>query len=81
MLHLLCTWALDDDLEYILAVKEAATWASGRSLRKLLVNGSLKQPNIVWREISSLLAEDLLYINRHEAARTGKFIAPNLFHA
>ena len=66
---------LDDDREYISAVKEAATWASGRGLRKLFVSmllcGSLKQPDVVWKEISSLLADDLYYVNRHETARTG----------
>ena len=66
---------MDDDREYISAVKEAATWASGRSLRKLFVSmllcGSLKQPAVVWKDISSFLADDLYYINRHEVARSG----------
>ena len=42
---------LDDDREYISAIKEAATWVCGSSLRKLFVSmllcGSLKLPNVV----------------------------------
>lgn len=67
--------SLDDDREYISAIKEAATWACGRSLRKLfatmLLCGSLKQPDLVWRETAQLLAEDLLYVPRPLATSSG----------
>ena len=56
---------LDDDLEYISAIKEASLWASGLTLRKLFVNmllcSSLANPQRVWSETKELLCEDVLY--------------------
>ena len=72
---------LDDDHEYISAIKEAATWAFGRSLRKLFVTmllcGSLKQPDIVWKETALLLAEDMLYVPRPLATCSGNYDSTN----
>lgn len=68
---------LDDDHEYISAIKEAATWASGKSLRKLFVSmlqcGSLKQPDFVWKETTNLLSEDLLYVPRPLTSASSTF--------
>ncbi|KAI9128206.1 hypothetical protein K1719_001199 [Acacia pycnantha] len=58
---------LDDDQEYISAIKEAFVWASGHSLRKLFVSMllcfSLHRLDFVWKETSKLLSEDALYIH------------------
>ncbi|KAI9107858.1 hypothetical protein K1719_021194 [Acacia pycnantha] len=57
---------LDDDNEYIDAIKEAAPWASGNYLRKfftsMLLSHSLSQPGIVWEKTKDIICEDLLYI-------------------
>ncbi|KAI9083958.1 hypothetical protein K1719_034216 [Acacia pycnantha] len=61
---------LDDDQEYISAIKEAFVWASGHSLRKLFVSMllcfSLHRLDFVWMETSKLLSEDALYIHRND---------------
>ncbi|XP_028799355.1 uncharacterized protein LOC114754711 [Neltuma alba] len=61
---------LQDDNEYITAIKEAAIWASGIQLRRLFVSMllccSLQQPDIVWKETSKLLSEDLFYISYND---------------
>ncbi|KAI9123500.1 hypothetical protein K1719_004800 [Acacia pycnantha] len=61
---------LDDDQEYISAIKEASIWASGHSLRKLFVSMllcfSLQRLDFVWKETSKLLSEDVLYIHRND---------------
>ncbi|XP_028766672.1 uncharacterized protein LOC114724484 [Neltuma alba] len=57
---------LDDDKEFICAIKEAAIWATGTSLRKMfvsmLLSGCLSRPDLVWQGTSKVLSEDLLYI-------------------
>ncbi|XP_028782636.1 uncharacterized protein LOC114738734 [Neltuma alba] len=62
---------LDDDREYIVAINEASSWASGNALRKMFVSMllccCLSRPENVWKETSKLLAEDLLYIPRQDA--------------
>ena len=59
---------LDDDQEYIDAIKEASNWGSADYLRKLftrlLSSRSLSQPKHVWSETWHFLAEDILYIQR-----------------
>ncbi|KAI9108260.1 hypothetical protein K1719_020743 [Acacia pycnantha] len=61
---------LDDDQEYISAIKEASVWESGHSLRKLFVSMllcfSLHRLDFVWKETSKLLSEDALYIHRND---------------
>ncbi|KAI9126198.1 hypothetical protein K1719_002619 [Acacia pycnantha] len=61
---------LDDDQEYISAIKEASVWASGHSLRKLFVSMllcfSLHRLDFVWKETSKLLSEDALYIHHND---------------
>lgn len=74
---------LDDDSEYIAAIKEAAVWASGNTLRRFFVHmllaGSLKQPTIVWNETATILSEDMLYIPRADPSSSGKTINSHSF--
>ncbi|KAI9088572.1 hypothetical protein K1719_029686 [Acacia pycnantha] len=63
---------LDDDNEYIGAIKEASLWASGNYLRlfftSMLLSHSLTQPAVVWEHTKEMICEDLLYIahgNQH----------------
>lgn len=56
---------LDDDREYIDAIKDASEWVSGRFLRKLfvlmLLTNSIAIPSRVWEATSQHLSEDMLY--------------------
>ncbi|KAI9084922.1 hypothetical protein K1719_033095 [Acacia pycnantha] len=53
---------LDDDKEYIDAIKEASSWASGNYLRHLftsmLLSHCLSQPAIVWEQTKEFICED-----------------------
>ncbi|XP_019160441.1 PREDICTED: uncharacterized protein LOC109157010 [Ipomoea nil] len=53
---------LDDDKEYIDAIKEASQWSSAHPMRKLFVTllmfNSLNRPENVWNEVWVYLAED-----------------------
>ncbi|XP_022014733.1 uncharacterized protein LOC110914235 [Helianthus annuus] len=59
---------LDDDKEYVNAVKEASTWSTGDFLRTffvmLLLSNSISRPGVFWSETKSLLYEDILYQQR-----------------
>ena len=59
---------LDDDKEFIDAIKEASIWATGQYLRRFfvstLLSNCLSQPHTVWDQTRQLLSEDLLYIPR-----------------
>ncbi|XP_019172007.1 PREDICTED: uncharacterized protein LOC109167446 [Ipomoea nil] len=59
---------LDDDKEYIDAIKEASHWSSAQSMRKLFVtlltSNSFNRPEIVWNEVSHFLSEDVQYNQR-----------------
>ncbi|XP_031096933.1 uncharacterized protein LOC116001185 [Ipomoea triloba] len=56
---------LDDDKEYIDAIKEASHWSTTHSMRKLFVtlltSNSFNRPEIVWKEVLVFLAEDVQY--------------------
>lgn len=56
---------LDDDSEYISALKEASVWATGYALRRLFVSmllcSSLADPLRVWDNTKDILSEDMLY--------------------
>ncbi|XP_031092245.1 uncharacterized protein LOC115996940 [Ipomoea triloba] len=56
---------LDDDLEYIDAIKEASEWSTAHSLRKLFVTllmaNTMGRPEYVWNEVWTYLAEDAQY--------------------
>ncbi|XP_022024158.1 uncharacterized protein LOC110924464 [Helianthus annuus] len=59
---------LDDDKEYVIAVKEASIWSTGDFLRTffvmLLLSNSISRPGVFWSETKSLLCEDILYQQR-----------------
>ncbi|XP_022007740.1 uncharacterized protein LOC110907007 [Helianthus annuus] len=59
---------LDDDKEYVNAVKEASTWSTEDFLRTffvmLLLSNSISRPGVFWSETKSLLCEDILYQQR-----------------
>ncbi|KAI9091201.1 hypothetical protein K1719_028265 [Acacia pycnantha] len=61
---------LDDDCEFVAALKEASMWAAGRSLRTMFVSMllccCLTRPEVVWKETSQLLSEDLLHIPQRD---------------
>ncbi|XP_021985033.1 uncharacterized protein LOC110880914 [Helianthus annuus] len=56
---------LDDDNEYIEAIKEANVYGSATYLRTLfgtmLMSGSLSRPDFVWEKIWTYLSDDILY--------------------
>ncbi|XP_018462957.1 uncharacterized protein LOC108834093 [Raphanus sativus] len=66
---------LDDDKEYIEAIKEASQWGSGVYLRRLfaylLASESLSQPAHVWSETWHLLSDDILHMQRAILQRPG----------
>lgn len=74
---------LDDDLEYISALREASVWASGNSIRKLFVSmllcSVLQQPYTVWLQTSQMFSEDMFYINRLDPVAKSKHILGILF--
>ncbi|KAI9082435.1 hypothetical protein K1719_035578 [Acacia pycnantha] len=57
---------LDDDCEFVAALKEASMWAVSRSLRamflSMLLCCCLTRPEVVWKETSQILSQDLLHI-------------------
>ncbi|XP_021991125.1 ATP-dependent DNA helicase pif1-like [Helianthus annuus] len=59
---------LDDDNEYIIAMKEASTWSTSDFLRTffvmLLMSNSISRPGHFWTQTKSLLCEDILYHQR-----------------
>ncbi|XP_031090985.1 uncharacterized protein LOC115995982 [Ipomoea triloba] len=59
---------LDDDLEYIDAIKEASQWSTAHLLRKLFVTllmaNTMGMPEYVWNEVWTHLAEDAQYNRR-----------------
>ncbi|XP_024013969.1 uncharacterized protein LOC112088047 [Eutrema salsugineum] len=67
---------LDDDTEYIEALKEASIWGSGSFLRKLfavmLITDSILNPCGVWNETWQLLSDDIIYRRRRLENREGK---------
>ncbi|KAI9121211.1 hypothetical protein K1719_008244 [Acacia pycnantha] len=61
---------LDDDYEFVAALKEASMWAVGRSLRamfvRMLLCCCLTRPELVWKETSKILSEDLFHIPQRD---------------
>ncbi|KAF8056402.1 hypothetical protein N665_1273s0004 [Sinapis alba] len=64
---------MDDDKEYIEAIKDASFFNSGTYTRKLfgrmLVSNCLSQPHVVWEATWEYLTEDILYKKRRETGR------------
>ncbi|XP_074287955.1 uncharacterized protein LOC141613118 [Silene latifolia] len=60
---------IGDDKEYIDAIEQASEWASGFYLRNLFatlfLSGTLSMPNRVWEATWSLLADDILHMQRN----------------
>ncbi|KAM3216061.1 hypothetical protein P3L10_025501 [Capsicum annuum] len=56
---------LDDDKEYVDAIKEASNWGMPSYLRQLfvmlLLSNSMSRPEFVWEATWMLLSEDILY--------------------
>ncbi|XP_071719168.1 uncharacterized protein [Rutidosis leptorrhynchoides] len=59
---------LDDDKEYVEAIKEASKWASGHYLRTLfvmlLISNNVTKPELVWSKCHKELGEDILHKQR-----------------
>ncbi|GAU51758.1 hypothetical protein TSUD_415470, partial [Trifolium subterraneum] len=59
---------LEDDREFILAIKQAKDWGSGYFLRKLfvtmLLSGSINRPKHVWMNTREWLSDSILYEQR-----------------
>ena len=66
---------LQDDREFIEAIREAYDWGSGVFLRKLfvtmLISASMNRPEHVWRNTWRLLADGILYDQRRLSNNTG----------
>jgi hypothetical protein len=66
---------LEDDREFIHAIKDAHPWGSGFYLRKLfatmLMSGSVNRPNHVWRKTKHLLCDGILHDERLKAKNKG----------
>ncbi|XP_061357242.1 uncharacterized protein LOC133301608, partial [Gastrolobium bilobum] len=59
---------LDDDREYIDAIKETSSWGSSSYLRNLfallLFSNSMTKPEFVWEKSWKFLSDDILYLHR-----------------
>ncbi|XP_058751157.1 uncharacterized protein LOC131624213 [Vicia villosa] len=66
---------LEDDREYIGAIREASEWGSGHFLCKLfvvmLLSGAVNRPGHVWNETWTLLADGLLHEQRQIVNNAG----------
>ncbi|XP_058766740.1 uncharacterized protein LOC131640353 [Vicia villosa] len=66
---------LQDDREFVEAIKEAHLWGSGPFLRKLfvtmLLSGSMNRPEHVWRKTWRYLSDGILYDQRLLARNQG----------
>ena len=75
---------LDDDREYIEAIKEASLWSSRKYLRRLfsviLLSKSVTTPENVWNATWEILSEDILYNQRKKKKNPRKIhLIPKLF--
>lgn len=68
---------LNDDSEYVAAINEAKDWGSGHFLRKLfvtmLLSGTVNRPRHVWEQTWRTLSDGILYQQRQNTNRRGKF--------
>ena len=69
---------LDDDNEFIEAIKEVSLWGSGNCLRRLfatmLLSNTISRPEYVWEQSWQILSEDMLYIQRRKLHLPGNLI-------
>ncbi|XP_058774037.1 uncharacterized protein LOC131648280 [Vicia villosa] len=72
---------LEDDREYIGAIKEASEWGSGHFLRKLfvvmLLSGAVNRPGHVWDETWILLSDGILHEQRQIAHNPDLLLSDN----
>lgn len=70
---------LDDDKEYVDAIKEASHWGSAHYLRRLfvilLVASQMTKLEFVFKETCKLLGDDILYCQRCLLSALGKFVS------
>ena len=75
---------MDDDKEFIEAIKDASDCSSATYARKLfarmLVSKSLSQPHVVWEATWEYLTDDILYKKRRETGRPGEFCLIKFFY-
>ncbi|XP_028807349.1 uncharacterized protein LOC114762065 [Neltuma alba] len=75
---------LEDDKEYIDAMKEANQWASPSYLRRmfsiLLLCNCISRPEIVWEHTWRFMAEDITYMQRQLTGYTGLILSNTELH-
>ena len=73
---------LDDDKEYIEAIKEASFWGSAHSVRTLfamlLLFNSTSKPEYVWEQTWEFLSDDILYKQRRFLGMKGIILTPDI---
>ena len=69
---------LDDDMEYIEAIKEASFTGDGHYIRALfvtlLLSNTLSRPEFVFEQTWKYLGDDILYKTRKETKNKGLFL-------
>jgi hypothetical protein len=59
---------VDDDSEFVHAIKEASFWGTGRYLRdlfvSLLISGQMHRPGFVWEKTWEELSDDIQHMQR-----------------
>ena len=72
---------MDDDKEFIEAIKDCSDNSSATYARKLfarmLVSKTISQPHVVWEATWEYLTDDILYKKRRETGRPGEFCLIN----
>lgn len=70
---------MDDDKEYIEAIKDCSDNSSGTYARKLfsrmLVSKTLSQPHVVWEATWEYLTDDILYKKRRQTGNPGEIFS------
>ena len=74
--HVLPWVFLQDDREYVEAIKEAKDWGTTNYLRKLIVlillTGSMSKPEEVWNQCWHWLADDIAYQHSKSTMNLGR---------
>jgi len=69
---------LDDDMEYINAIKEVSEWSSAAYVRSmfasLIFHGCITRPDHVWEETWMHLSDDILLKRRHMTGDPGEYV-------
>jgi hypothetical protein len=68
---------MDDDREFVHAIKEASFWGSGKFLRdlfvSLLISDQMHRPSYVWNNTWEELSDDIQYRQRQLLNSRGNF--------